>query len=74
MKQTNVKLYDELKLRYGALNEVAKEAKVSREWVRQVLKGEAYNADILKVAATILKQYKAKEREAQKYVDAVLAE
>lgn len=74
MKDTNTPIYLEIKARYGALNEIANEANVSREWVRNVLQGKAQNSEILTIAAKVLRRHKQKERKALKEVAEALAE
>lgn len=65
-------LHERVRKYYGAINEIAKSACVSRKTVSNVLKGDSYNEAVIEAAERILKERAEKRRRlARKLSDAL---
>lgn len=65
-------LRTELRKYYGSINEIALQRGCTREWVRLVLRDEGNDDEILRIAAKVLEERKAKRRQAEELVSYAL--
>ncbi len=67
------RIHQELLRYYGAMSEVAKRAKVSRQTVMQVLKGEWFNEEVIEHACVVLQERKRSRDNATSLIATTLA-